>query len=253
MGDEAETRVVKTYPLFGFGFRRSLAGHVLAIRATPEGRQGAPLLEHCRKPALCGRSCGAASGSVSGRDQRQPASGVVSGDRGVRRGERAASTACLVSGRAGGARSCQGLWGAGAARCEGAASAAPMGRLLARLSSLWAAATGSVLCTAAADFTRGHQLAAHPADAGVLSADRSRQRVAPASAVVRAERDGGLAPRGLCAGRQKCAVSLPGQAAPSQGGAVFPFAGAGARSACRKWPRAAFRPHHHLSPLAPAP
>src|SRR5258708_20631191 len=93
-------------------------------------------------------------------------------------------------------RSCQGLWGAGAAGCDGAASPAPMGRLLARLSSLWAAATGSVLCTAAADFTRGHQLAAHPADAGVLSADRSRQRVAPASAVVRAERDGGLAGRG---------------------------------------------------------
>ena len=36
--------------------------HVLAIRATTEGRQGAPLLEHCRKSALCGRSCGAASG-----------------------------------------------------------------------------------------------------------------------------------------------------------------------------------------------
>src|SRR4030081_317877 len=128
--------VVKTYPLFGFWFAGSLAGHVLAIRATPEGRQGAPLLEHCRKPALCGLSGGAASGFIFGRDQRQPARGVVPGDRGVRRGERAASAACLVSGRAGGSGSCQGLWGAGAARCDGAASRAPMGRLLARLSSL---------------------------------------------------------------------------------------------------------------------
>jgi hypothetical protein len=38
MGDEAETAVVKTYSLFGFWFARSLAGHVLAIRATTEGR-----------------------------------------------------------------------------------------------------------------------------------------------------------------------------------------------------------------------
>ena len=43
------------------------------------------------------------------------------------------------------------------------------------------------------DSARGHQLATHPADAGVLSADRSWQRMAPASTVVRAERDGGFA------------------------------------------------------------
>src|ERR1700682_5798146 len=136
MGDEAETRVVKTYPLFGFGFRRSLVGHVLAIRTTAEGRQRAPLLEHCRKPALRGRSGGAASGFVSWRDQRQPARGVVPGDRRVRRGERAASAACLVSGRTGGAGSGQGLWGAGAARCDGTASPAPMGRPAAAVVSL---------------------------------------------------------------------------------------------------------------------
>src|ERR1700732_2737687 len=116
MGDEAEMRVVKTYPLFGFCFARSLAVHVLAIRTTTERRQGAPLLEHCRKPTLCGRSRGAASGFVSGRDQRQPAGGVVSGDRRLRRGERALSAACLVSGRAVGAGSSPGLWVAGAAR-----------------------------------------------------------------------------------------------------------------------------------------
>src|SRR5580658_740310 len=136
MGEAAKTRVVKTYPLFGFWFARSLAGHVLAIRTTTEGRQGAPLLEHCRKPALRWWSGGAASGFVFGRDQRQPARGMVPGGRGVRRSERAASAARLVSGRAGGAGSCQGLWGAGAARCDGAASPAPMGSLLARLSSL---------------------------------------------------------------------------------------------------------------------
>ena len=49
-----------------------------------------------------------------------------------------------------------------------------------------------------------------------LSADRSGQRVAAASAVVRAERDGGSARRGLCAGGEECALSLPGQAAGAQ-------------------------------------
>ena len=218
---------MKTYPLFGFWFRRSLAGHVLAIRATTEGRQGAPLLEHCREPALCGRAGGAASGSVSGRDQRQPARGVVPGDRRVRRGERAASTACLVSGRAGCAGSCQGLWACrcGSMRwsCIARANGARAGSPVISMSSWsWIGSLRPLL----PNFARGHQLAAHPADAGVLSADRSRQRVAPASAVVRAERDGGFAGRGLCAGREECAVSLPGQAAAAQGGAVFPSAGA---------------------------
>src|SRR3982074_428542 len=127
MVDDAGTRVVKTCPLFGFWFRRSLAGHVLAIRTTTEGRQGAPLLEHCRKSALCGRSGGAASGFVSGRDQRQPARGVVPGDRSLRRGERAASAACFVSGRAGGAGSGPGLWGAGAAPRAGGGKPPPQG------------------------------------------------------------------------------------------------------------------------------
>ena len=43
--------------------------HVLAIRTATEGRQGAPLLEHCRKQTLYRWSCGAAPGSLSGRDQ----------------------------------------------------------------------------------------------------------------------------------------------------------------------------------------
>jgi hypothetical protein len=39
---------VKTYPLLGFWFVHRIAGHVLAIRTATEGRQGTPLLEHCR-------------------------------------------------------------------------------------------------------------------------------------------------------------------------------------------------------------
>src|SRR5262249_36169029 len=135
-GDGAETRVVKTYPLFGFWFVGNFTGHVLAIRTATEGRQGAPLLEHCRKPSLCGRSGGAATGAVSGRDQRQPARGVVPRDRSLRRGKRALSAACLVCGRRVAAGSGRGLCGPGAARRDGAASAAPMGRLLACLPPL---------------------------------------------------------------------------------------------------------------------
>src|ERR1700749_1138671 len=127
MDDDAKARVVKTYPLFGAGFLRSLASHVLAIRTAPEGRQGAPLLEHCRKPALRWRPCGAASGAVPGRDQRQPARVMVPADRSVRRGKRAVSAACAVSGRTAAAGASRRLRSAGAARCAGVASAAPTG------------------------------------------------------------------------------------------------------------------------------
>ena len=47
-----------------------------------------------------------------------------------------------------------------------------------------------VLVGASAGFAQRDAVAAHPADAGVLPSDRSRQRVAPAPAVVRAECDG---------------------------------------------------------------
>ncbi len=50
---------------------------------------------------------------------------------------------------------------------------------------------------------RGNQLAAYLAYARLLSTDRSGKRVAIASAMVRAERDGGSARRGLFAGRQE--------------------------------------------------
>src|SRR6266853_3392028 len=45
MVDKAETRVVKTYPLFGFWFARSLAGHVLAIRTATEGHSWQHVLQ----------------------------------------------------------------------------------------------------------------------------------------------------------------------------------------------------------------
>ena len=73
------------------------------------------------------------------------------------------------------------------------------------LDRFWAAAPAAL--------ARRHALAAHPADAGVLSADRSGQRMAAAPAVVRAERHGGSARGGLRAGGEECALPLPGQAA----------------------------------------
>jgi hypothetical protein len=47
--------------------------YVFAPQASPQGRQGAPLLEHCAEPPDLWRPDGAAARAVSGRDQRQPA------------------------------------------------------------------------------------------------------------------------------------------------------------------------------------
>ena len=68
-GDEPESSVVKTYPLFEGASQRIMRRHVPTIRPTEEERQGAPLLEHCRKQALCWRPGGPAPGALSGRDQ----------------------------------------------------------------------------------------------------------------------------------------------------------------------------------------
>src|SRR5712691_215845 len=99
-----------------------------------------------------------------------------------------------------------------------------MGRVLAGVRAVRTAWAGSLLGGAFAGFTRGHVLAAHLADAGVLSTDRPRQRMALAPAMVRAERDGGSAGGGLCAGGEECALPLPGQAVATQGSAVLAFA-----------------------------
>src|SRR5260370_41180170 len=73
---------------------------------------------------------------------------------------------------------------------------------------------------ASAGLTQRDAVAAHLADAGVLSVDRSRQRVALAPALVRAERDGGPARCRLWAGGEECALPLPRQAVGAQDGAV---------------------------------
>ena len=62
----------------GVGWRKLIRHHVLAIQPTLQRRQRASLLEHCREQALRRRPGGAAAGAVPGRDQRQPARGVVS-------------------------------------------------------------------------------------------------------------------------------------------------------------------------------
>src|SRR6266853_1495914 len=83
-----------------------------------------------------------------------------------------------------------------------------------------AGAARSVLVGASAGLTQRDAVAAHPADAGVLSVDRSRQRVALAPAVVRAERDGGSSRCRLWAGGEECPLPLPRQAVGTQDGAV---------------------------------
>jgi len=85
----------------------------------------------------------------------------------------------------------------------------------------------------------------------VLPADRSRQRMAIASTMVRTERDGGSSRRGLFAGFEDRAVSLPGQAAAAQGRAVQPPAAtlAGLRRPLRG---SALRLDQHLFRIGPA-
>ena len=82
------------------------------------------------------------------------------------------------------------LFPAGQGVPEHARAPAAMGSLLAGVSSLRATGARSVLDRALAGLARGNQLAAYPADVGVLPVDRPGQRVAAASAMVRAERDG---------------------------------------------------------------
>src|SRR5262249_56786755 len=94
-----------------------------------------------------------------------------------------------------------------------------MGRVLAGVPAVRATRSQSVVGGSFAGFAGRDVLAAHPADAGLLSADRSGQRVAIAPAVVRAERDGGSTRRGRRAGGEERALPLPRQAAGTQDGA----------------------------------
>ena len=188
---------------------RSFAGHVLAIRTTSEGRQRASVLEHCRKQALRWRPCGAAPGVVSGRDQRQPARGMVSPDRSIRRRERATSTACVVSGRTDGAGSSRGLWACrcGSMRwsCIGRANGARAGSPVISMSSLELDRFFAPLLPDSREGTSWQH---------ILQTLVCYRLIDPGSEWrlhrqwFEAERDGGFAGRRLCAGREECAVSL---------------------------------------------
>src|SRR5207249_11542344 len=110
----------------------------------------------------------------------------------------------------------------------------------------------SVLGNALAGLARRDQLAAYPANFGVLSADRSGQRVAAASAMVRAERDWGSPRRGLFAGIEERAISLPGQGAATQERVVQPSAATLAGSVRRQLRGSPLRLDQHLFRIGPA-
>ena len=67
--------VVPTYPVDRLGGGSAESGHVSSLQDLAQGRQGAPFLEPCREPSSSWRPGGSAPGSLSGRDQRQPAGG----------------------------------------------------------------------------------------------------------------------------------------------------------------------------------
>src|SRR5271163_1352871 len=176
--------------------------HVPAANRATEERQDAPLLERRREQASRRRRGGAEARSVFGRDQFVPGGGVAQGDRGVRRGRGQLSDAGLVPG---------GSWrgGVGGRRLGGApanfgnapASSATVGRLLVAGPVVARAATRSVLGGAAAGESQANALGSRSASAGRLPVDRTRQRVAAASRMVRQERHGRSAGGGFRLGR----------------------------------------------------
>src|SRR5580704_13421250 len=76
-----ESAVVKTWAIFNGVFLRIIGGrHVLARHDSPEGWQGAPLLEPCREQACERWARGATSRAVSGRDQFLARTGMAQVD-----------------------------------------------------------------------------------------------------------------------------------------------------------------------------
>ena len=231
-------------PCFRAGFSQNYP-HVSTRKDPFQGRQRTPLLEHCGKPTHRLWPCGAAPCAVPGRDQRQPEGCVVQDHRGVRRGLCAPGATCPVPRRPGCAA--VGLRrGAGQARRFTASPATAMGRLLARLPPVGLVAARRLLGRQAAAVTPRHALAECVQDAGLLPADRPRQRVAAAPPLVRTERHGGPAGRRLRPGAERQAVPLPGQAAGPQAGAVQLSAAALAGIVRCPFRRAAVRPDQHL-------
>ena len=144
--------------------------------------------ENVRKPR---RSRGAASSAVSGRDQRQPALGLVPIDRGVAGGFGFGADGAVCGGSGGAGAGLRG----GSDQRQGSepAPSAAVGCVLVGADLVGSVESGSVLGSAAAAKPPGHPLAGRIEDAGVLPVDRSGQRVAVAPALVTS-----TAPCGIC-------------------------------------------------------
>src|SRR5271167_279190 len=100
LGKRAELAVVKTKAIPSDGFLPFIVGrHVPARHDSPEGRQGAPLLEPCREPTRERRAGGAAACAVSRRDQLLAGTGLAQVDRGVGgRSQRTANVGAVSGG-----------------------------------------------------------------------------------------------------------------------------------------------------------
>src|ERR1700758_371982 len=118
--------------------------------------------------------------------------------------------------------------------------------MLAVLRAMAAIKPGRILVDAPAGFTQGDALAAGVANPGGVSANRSGLGMAPAPALVHVERDGGSVGSRLCAGRERYAVSLPGQAAGAQGRLDAVSQAALGRTVRRLVRRAAVRSDQHI-------
>src|ERR1700678_3649923 len=164
--------------------------HVPAANRATEERQDAPVLEPRREQASRRRRGGAEARSVFGRDQFVPSGGVAQGDRGVRRGGGQLSDAGLVPGGPLRGRGGRRLGGAAAPVRNAPASSAAVGRLLVGGPVVARAATRPVLGGAPAREPEANALGSSSASAGRLPTDRTRQRVAAASRMVRQERHG---------------------------------------------------------------
>src|SRR6202044_3278628 len=220
--------------------------HVPAANRATEERQDAPLLEPRREQASRRRRGGAEARSVFGRDQFVPGGGVAQGDRGVRRGRGQLSDAGLVPGGPLRGRGGRRLGGAAANFGNAPASSATVGRLLVGGPVVARAATRPVLGGAPAREPEANALGSSSASAGRLPTDRTRQRVAAASRMVRQERHGRSAGGGFRLGRDAQALCLPRPVARPQGRAVLASDGALARSVQRQFRRAAVRSDQHL-------
>src|SRR3984957_10412080 len=159
--------------------------HVPAANRATEERQDAPLLEPGREQASRRRRGGAEARSVFGRDQFVPGGGVAQGDRGVRHGRGQLSDAGLVPGGPLRGRGGRRLGGAAANFGNALESSATVGRLLGGGPVVARAATRPVLGGAPAGESEANAMGSGSASAGRLPVDRTRQRVAAASRMVR--------------------------------------------------------------------